>query len=394
MIKRLLTTAILILTISFANAQTAKNSIGISAFTGLKMFTADSVMKGSSWGMEGVYHLNMADNKADWVKMLNIRSVDLSFSYRNYQNIYLAKQPKTTVGFLGDYYGAIAKIGIGIASVGKTELLLNPGFGFGYATESYYTDDNPLVGSHINFTAQIGLKLATPITKSTRLWAGVDLYHYSNAAFKLPNYGVNSINASFGIDQDISTPASQGSKTPFQHYKKHSFEFGVNIGHRGIVQEGGGFDQHPEYKTIQRNRTSDLYKSGIYLGYNYRLNPVLSLRAGFDGVYYYRTLDSQDGIDHFYATYQELGSSYDKLRVGLSLGAELWLGRFSLPVNYGYYLHYKYFTPSYGSTYSPPDTYWTFGARYYFTPHFALEAKQYLHRTQADFAGFGVIVKI
>jgi hypothetical protein len=392
MIKRLLVLIAFIISVNFAKAQTTKNSIGISTFTGLKMFTADSVMKGSSWGLEGVYHLNMADNKADWVKMLNIKSVDLSFSYRNYQNVYLAKQPKTTVGFLGDYYGAIAKIGIGIASVGKTELLLNPGFGFGYAAESYYTDDNPLVGSHINFTAQIGLKLATPITKSTRIWVGVDLYHYSNAAFKLPNYGVNSINASFGIDQDISIPASQGSKTPFQHYKKSTFEFGVNIGHRGIVQDGGGLRGLGLEE--QKKKSSKLYKSGIYLGYNYRLNQILSLRSGIDAVYYYTTLDTISEIHHFYATYQELGSSYDRLRLGVSLGAELWLGRFSLPVNYGYYLHFHYFVPTYNHTYEPPNTYWTFGARYYFTSCFAVEAKQYLHRTQADFAGFGVLFKL
>lgn len=396
MIKRLLVLVIISITVNFAQAQTAKNSIGISAFTGLKMFTADSVMKGTTWGIEGVYHLNMADNKADWVKMLNIRSVDLAFSYRNYQSIYLAKQPTTTVGFLGDYYGAIAKINISLASVGKTELLLNPGFGFGYATETYYTDNNPLVGSHINFTAQIGLKIATPLTSSTRLWAGVDLYHYSNAAFKLPNYGVNSINASFGVDQDISTPATQGSKTPYQHYKKHTFEFGVNIGHRGIVQDGGGLSGagYADRRAYQKTAPNNLYKSGLYAGYNYRLNPVLSLRAGIDAVYYFTTLDTISDVKHYYATYQELGSSYDRFRVGASLGAELWLGRFSLPVNYGYYLHYHYFVPTQNTKYSTPDTYWTFGARYYFTPAFALEAKQYLHRTQADFAGFGVIVKI
>lgn len=397
MLKRLLPTLmalILLLQITSAQAQTNKNSIEVTAFTGLKVFTADSVLKGSSWGIEGVYHLNMVDNKADWVKMLNVRNIDLAFSYHNYDNIYIAKRPAATTGFLGDYYGAVARISIQLASVGKTELLLNPGFGFGYTTQTYYTNDNPLVGSHINFTAQVGLKLSTPLTSSTRLFGGVDIYHYSNAAFKLPNYGVNSINASFGIAQDINQPASQTARKQFNDYKKNSFEFGLNIGHRGLVQDGGGFDQHPEYKAIQKNATSDLYLSGIYLGYNYRLNPILSLRAGVDGVYYFRTLDSADGIDHFYATYQELGSSYDKLRVGASIGAELWLGRFSLPVNYGYYIHYKYFTPSYGSSYSPPDTYWTFGARYYITPYLALEAKQYLHRTQADFAGFGFIVKI
>jgi len=396
MIKRLLTLILLSISISLANAQTATNSIGISAFTGLKMFTADSVLKGNTWGIEGVYHLNMADNKADWVKMLNVRSIDLAFSYRNYQNVYLSKQPKTSVGFLGDYYGALAKLNISLASVGKTELLLNPGFGFGYATETYYTDNNPLVGSHINFTAQLGLKIETPITSSTKLWIGADLYHYSNAAFKLPNYGVNSINASFGIDQDISTPATQGAKKPFQNYKKHSFELGLNIGHRGLVQDGPGLTSagYEDRLAYQKTATSKLYKSGIYVGYNYRLNPVLSLRAGVDAVYYFTTLDSLKDLHHYYATYQELGSSYDRFRVGMSLGAELWMGRFSFPVNYGYYLHYHYFEPTNNKNYSPPNTYWTFGARYYFTQHFALEAKQYLHRTQADFVGFGFIVKI
>ena len=397
MIKKLLPFPIVLLLMLCAIntfAQENKNSIEITPFVGLKTFTADSVLKGSSWGVEATYHINMANNQSDWVKMLNVRNVDVALSYRNNDNIYIAKRQATTTGFLGNYYGAVARIGISLATVGKTELLLNPGFGFGYTTQSYYTNDNPLVGSHINFTAQIGLKVTTPITNSTRLFAGVDVYHYSNAAFKLPNYGVNSINATFGIAQDINQTAPKTAHKAFENNNRNTFEFGLDLGRRGLVQDGGGFAQHPEYKEIQKNATSELYQSGIYLGYNYRLNSILSLRGGIDGVYYFKTLDDQDGIDHYYATYQELGSSYDKLRVGASLGAELWLGRFSLPVNYGYYIHYKYFRPTYGSSYSPPDTYWTFGARYYLTPHFALEAKQYLHRTQADFAGFGVIVKI
>lgn len=396
MIKRLLicfTVVLFLFSVNLVRAQTAKNSIEVSGFTGIKAFTADSALKGNTKGIEAAYHLNMLDNKADWVKMLNVQSVDISVSYRDYGDVYMAKRP-SSLGFLGTYYGAIARLDILLASAGKTQLLLDPGFGFGYTTQSYYTNDNPLVGSHINFTAQIGFRLQTPITQSLKLMGGVDVYHYSNAAFKLPNYGVNSINASLGIAQDLDQPAAKTSANPFQHYKEHSFEFGLDLGRRGLVQDGGGFDQHPDYKAIQKDATSKLYQSGIYLGYNYRLNPVLSLRAGVDGVYYFKTLDSTDGINHYYATYQELGSSYDKLRVGTSLGAELWLGRFSLPVNYGYYIHYKYFKPSYGSSYSPPDTYWTFGARYYFTPGFAIEAKQYLHRTQADFVGFGFVVKI
>jgi hypothetical protein len=394
MIKRLLACLIILiftLCVKPACAQNAQNSVQLSGFSGIKAFTADSALKGNTRGIEAVYNLSMANNKADWVRMLNVQSIDLAFSYRDYGSVYMVRRP-SSVGFLGSYYGALARLNFLMATVGKTQLLLNPGFGFGYATQSYYTTNNPLVGSHINFTAQVGLKVQTPITSSLRLLAGVDVYHYSNAAFKLPNYGVNSINASIGLSQDIDKPAPQTPAYPFQNYKKHSFEFGVDIGRRGLVQDGGGLTGSG--LAYQKTATSHLYQSGLYAGYNYRLNPVLSLRAGLDAVYYYKTLDTLSDIHHFYATYQELGSSYDRWRVGASLGAELWLGRFSLPVNYGYYIHYHYFVPTYGSTYSPPDTYWTFGARYYFTPSFALEAKQYLHRTQADFAGFGVILKI
>src|ERR1700750_871578 len=110
MIKRLLRFPIVLLLAVCADtafAQEAKNSIEITPFVGLKTFTADSVLKGSSWGVEATYHINMANNQADWVKMLNVRNVDLSFSYRNNENIYIAKRPAATMGFLGDYYGAV-----------------------------------------------------------------------------------------------------------------------------------------------------------------------------------------------------------------------------------------------------------------------------------------------
>jgi len=398
MVKKyfLLFIVVLVLYIKPALAQDNKNSIELSPFTGLQMFSAENnTLAGNFYGLEGVYHINMANNKADWVHMLNIRDVNIALSYRDFQNVYLTHKPGSE-GVLGNYIGAVSRINIILLKAGRTDLLLTPGFGFGYATQTFYTNNNEMVGSHINFTAQIGLKVLTPIGRTTRLTAGIDLYHFSNAAFKLPNDGINSINASIGIDQDINVPAPSTAKKLFTNYQKHSFEFGVNIGRRGIVQTGGGLDPivNSANAAYQRTASSDLYQSGFYAGYNYRLNAVLSLRAGFDAVYYYRTLDTISNVHHFYATYQELGSSYDRIRVGASLGAELWLGKFSLPVNFGRYIHYHYFVPTNNHNYAPPDYYWSFGARYYFTPWLAIEAKQYLHRTQADFAGFGVVFKI
>ncbi|WP_448703002.1 acyloxyacyl hydrolase [Mucilaginibacter sp. AW1-3] len=397
MIKNYLLALFLFALLGTACAQSNKNSLELSAFTGLSIFSAEgNTLGGKPYGLEGVYHINMADNKADWVRMLNIRDVSIALSYRNMGQVYLTKKTNTT-GFLGDYIGAVSRLDIVLAKAGRTEFLLVPGFGFGYATQTYYTDArNVLVGSHINFTAQIGAKVLTPIGSSTRLVGGLDLYHYSNAAFKNPNDGINSVNFSLGIDHDISAQAPPTAQKQFKHYAKHSFEIGVGIGRRGLVQTGGGLDPagYPENVAYQRTATSDLYQSGLYVGYNYRLNPVLSLRAGIDADYYYRTLDSVSNIHHFYATYQELGSSFDKIRVGASIGAELWLGKLSLPVNFGHYIHYHYFVPTNQKGYEPPDFYWSFGARYYLTPWVALEAKQYLHRTQADFANFGLVFRL
>jgi hypothetical protein len=377
--------------LAFAFAQDNKNSIEVSPFTALSAFSAEgNTLGGALYGVEGTYHINMANNKADWVHDLHIRDVGISLSYRDFSHVYLTKKPGSQ-GVLGNYYGAVSRISIVLLKAGKTEFMATPGFGFGYAGETYYTNDNTLVGSHINFTAQIGLKFLTPLSASTRLVGGVDLYHYSNAAFKNPNDGINSINASIGIDHDINVAAPPTAKNLFKHYQKHSFEFGVGIGRRGLVQTGGGLDPvgYPANVAFQKAASSDLYQSGLYLGYNYRLSPVLSLRAGFDAVYYFRTLDTISNVQHYYATYQELGSSYDRFRVGASLGAELWLGKFSVPINFGHYIHYHYFVPTQQTSYSPPDFYWSFGMRYYLTPWLALEAKQYLHRTQADYANFG-----
>src|SRR5476651_2762773 len=75
-----------------ATAQDSKNSLEVSPFTGLQIFTAEGYkLGGSFYGAEGVYHINMADNKADWVHMLNIRDVSIALSYRDLEHISLTK---------------------------------------------------------------------------------------------------------------------------------------------------------------------------------------------------------------------------------------------------------------------------------------------------------------
>ncbi|MVN23335.1 acyloxyacyl hydrolase [Mucilaginibacter arboris] len=345
-------------------AQNRSNSIEVSPYYNVSMFSSEkNNLQGSAWGGDVIYHIDMHENKTDWVRLLHVQDVGMAFSYHNMQQVALTSNPSTK-GFLGDAYGLTAKLSIALANAGNTQLLLTPGFGFVYSTESYFTNQSPLVGSHINLASEIGLKVVTSISKLTRIVAGVGVFHYSNGAYRLPNNGINALNISAGIVQNINQPGPIHPASAFSVYK-HSFEFGADIGRRAVFKSKDGY-----------------YKSGIYAGYNYRVNPVFSLKAATDAVYYYKTFD----INNFAQTYQGNGTSYDKVRVGLSLGGDLWIGRLALMANYGYYLHYK--------SYLPNKYYWTAGFKYYIATWVALSAKMYVNHTDADFAGFGLLFRV
>ena len=351
---------------SCASAQSTSNQLEISGLYGISSFTAEKYkLPGHLVGGEAVYHFNMANNKADYVRLLNISSIDVVGSYRNLHSITITNDPGSKKGALGEVYALMGRLEIPFIKAGATQFIFTPGFGFAYSTQTYFTNGNPLVGSHINLAAQAGVKVKTPVSASTSIQAGIDIFHYSNGAYRVPNNGINTVEASVGIVQDINTSATITGEHASDQYYKHSFEFGADIGRRGVYKSKQGF-----------------YKSGFSAAYNYRVNPVFSLKGGADAVYYYTVFDP----NNYEVTYQYNGTSYDRWRVGLSLGGDLWLGRFAVMANYGYYLHYK-------ST-KPIHTYWTPGLKYYFLPWAAIQAKAYIHGSDCDYVGGGIMLRV
>jgi hypothetical protein len=364
------------------NPSTASNSISITGFNGINIFSAEkNYLKGENWGTEIGYNLNLKNNESDWVRMMNAKSISFVFSYRNMDDVYLTKTAGTT-GFLGNAYTVVSLLDLSLFQAGKVNFLLTPGFGVTYATKTYRTNYNPVIGSHINLGAEIGLKAEAPVSSSMKIQLGLHLFHYSNAAFNLSNNGVNTINASIGIIRDIDAYKNPRKIVAFNIEHKSSFEFGLGIGHRGLKQN---YNQKlsPADSIKLEYATSHLNNVGIYAGYNYRLNPLLSLKGGTDVVYYSTTFNKVN----FLYTSQDYGTSYDKFSVGTSIGADLWLSKVVFEADYGYYLHLKYDV-------TPVHTYWNFGVKYYLTNWVALETKAYLHRTQAHFANFGLLFHI
>jgi hypothetical protein len=347
-------------------AQTSQDKIEVTPFKGVKIFTAEkNELKGNFYGIEAAYHFNMAKNNSPYIKMLNIRDIDIVATYRNMEDVILNNDPDSK-GLLGSAFGIGGRLEIGLLKAGPVRLLFTPGLGFVYSTESYFTNGNPITGSHLNLSAQVGLKVSTAITPTTAIQTGMDVYHYSNGAFRLPNNGVNAYNFTLGVVQNINYERAASTPNPaYENFHRHSVDLGVDVGARGVFKQ----DKH-------------FYRTGLYANYSYRLNRAFSLKLGTDAVYYDQVLDPA----RFDETFQYYGASYDKWRVGLSAGTDIWLGRLVIMANFGRYLHYN--------SYYPTKYYWTAGMKYYVLPWLALQGKGYVHNTEADYIGIGLAVKI
>ncbi|MET4545068.1 hypothetical protein ABIE26_002386 [Pedobacter africanus] len=358
-----------LLSLSFAAAnlhaqevQDTRNSIEFAPQVSLGVFTAQHKLSGTAYGGELIYHMSTTANPRPWMKMLNLKSLDLVFNYKKMSNIVMESDPRPDR--FGDSYALIAALNFSLLKGKNTELFVTPGLGMGYLGETWFTNENVLVGSHLNFSSRIALKLATKIGPATRLSAGLDILHFSNGGTRVPNNGMNISSVSLGLIQSLKTKsaADTSSWRKPMDYKKHSIDIGVNIGRRGVYRSKDG-----------------LYKTGLYAGYNYRLNSVLGFGAGLDAVYYHTIYDPLRNTE----TYQSKASSFDRWRVGLAVGPDLWMGRMAMSVKYGYYMHYN--------SLMNIKTYWTPGLKYNVLDWAAVQAKIYIHETEADFVGFGFI---
>ena len=340
-----------------------KSNIEFSPQVSVGVFTAEHKLSGRAYGGELIYHMNTA-NPRPWMRMLNLKSLDLVFNYKNMSDIVMLSDPRPNR--FGDSYALIGALNFSLLKVKRAELFVTPGLGLGYLGKTWFTNQNVLVGSHLNFSSRIALKLATWVTPSARLTAGLDILHFSNAGTRVPNNGMNVSSVSLGVVQSLNTNKMLANDTVSWRkpvdYKKHSIDFGIGIGRRGVYRSKNG-----------------LYKTGLYAGYNYRLNSVFGVGAGVDAVYYHTIYDPLRNVE----TYQSKASSFDRWRIGAAIGPDLWMGRMGLMVKYGYYLHYN--------SLMDIKTYWTAGLKYNVLDWVAVQTKIYIHQTEADFAGFGLM---
>ena len=374
-VKHLVILILLFTSSTKLKAQSNNNQIEFSGVYGANTFTPDFTVQGQIKGGELVYHFNMQSSKLDYLKALNIKYIDIAASYRNLESLTIDHDP-TTKGLLGDAYSLVGKLDIQILKTGPLKLYFIPGVGFTYSTVSYFSNYNPIVGSKLNLASQAGLKLVTNITSSTGIVIGTDFLHYSNSGERTPNNGINTINYTIGIIQDLHTQGPSTTKNPFQYEGLNSFECTLDIGFRGQYQSKNEF-----------------VRNGLFAGYSRKLNSVFSLETGLDLGHYFTTFDPYN----WGPTNENYASSLSHWRLGLSVGGEARLGRLGFFADYGYNLYFD-------NVYITDDTsahilnnhvkfYLNPGFRYYLSQQVAIQIKQYTNKQAADYLGMGVFFR-
>ncbi len=362
---RFLLIPLIIFCIQVLSAKAQNNaSIEFTPQVSLTRFSANPINKlsGQVYGAELVYHRNTIINPAAWMRELNLKSIDVIFNYKNMSRVKRVYQPIEKE--FGDSYGLLAGITIPLISSNHFYIDVAPSFGGLYASKTWYTNGNPIIGAHLNFASRIALKTGIALNDKIDLTGGIDILHYSNAGTRVPNNGMNVVSAELGIKYNFHRLNSNDTVTRKADFiKKHQFDLGANVGRRGVYQSKEG-----------------LYKTGLYAGYNYRLSHVWALSAGIDAVYYHTIYDPNRNLE----TYQSNASSFKRWRVGVAVGPDFWMGNLAAMFKYGYYVYYD--------SLNPVKTYWTTGFKYKTTKWLALQAKIYVHKTEADYLGFGFLI--
>lgn len=351
----------------WSQQQPALNALSFKANAGLDIAKTTNGARNYLYGLHLSYDWGLAASNADWIRILNAKTLSLGVLWHNMNN--MAETVEGQSYPFGQAIGLVAEVDFQLVQAGPVKLFFTPGVGLTYITETIFTQpETSTVGSHLNMalTGELGLEI--PLNDRLSLLAATNILHYSNGGMQVPNGGINTINASLGLKTTLGNALAEDrkSKDPaFATAEGGSAELVVGMGRRGRYRTHGAF-----------------LRTGVYGGYNYFINQAIGFKGGVDMVYYHHVFDGE----RFDETFQYYASSYDRIRLGLSIGAEAAMGRFAVNGMFGRYLHFNSF---HGMMW-----YWSSALRYYVKPYLGLQSTLYMHRIQADYLNWGVVLKI
>ena len=261
-------------------------------------------------GMELTWSYQVKGDKA-WHRLFNYPQKGISFYYFN-----LSSKKHFGYGL-----GILPHINFPIGE--KRKFGVKVGYGLGYIQKPFDVKDNYknlVIGTKINVLFNTGVNYRWNLSEKLLLKCGMNLTHFSNGAFKLPNLGINNLTAdigfSYSLNQDVilESPKEESSQRNWKHFVFSSFSV------KEIELLSG-----KKYGILNIN--SDALK---------KVTDKLVIGGGADFSYNSSLVHSLSGLDENY----EINNS-DNIRMGVHGSFGLKIGRNYFLLQMGVYLRNK-----------------------------------------------------
>lgn len=275
---------------------------------------------------------------------ISVRGIDLS-------------NPK----ILGYGFGVASFFSVPVILKKRVSWCLEMAAGLGYLTRKFdYQSNykNIAIGSNINAFAFLGTKLSYQISTNLYATSSLSFNHFSNAAYSLPNLGLNYPMASLGAGWLLNPrKKSEPYSGPIDKVKSY-WSASVAFGIKELPK--------PRNKKFTVFSTSFERITG--------LNKKSSLLLGMD-MFYNSGLKAQQEFN------SEKISAIENLQIGIHVGYQIHIDKFSALIATGAYAKSSYKQDGY--------VYHRVGMRYFFNEHLGAQLTLKTHLFKADFFELG-----
>ncbi len=246
----------------------------------------------------------------------------------------------------------------------RGELAYKIGFGLAYNSEKYdreTNNKNNVLSTDISAGILFEFLYQYKIANHLGVYSSFSLTHFSNAALKKPNSGINVFSLNFGLQYYINSK-------PIKYIAHNEDELDAkNIGYTFSIAGGA-------HEAVRINTGTDpFFVVSAFI--DKTLNRKSKLGVGLEW-FYSESLKNFKDEDYFLPE----GEDPDFNRIGLALGHEWVISEFSIISQLGYYIYDPF------SVFDP--IYFRLGLRRYFGSHFFGSIAVKSHAAKAEAGEF------
>jgi hypothetical protein len=360
------------------HAQDRYNALSVNYIQGLRISsTFNTHLDGNYKGGQVGYHIII--DSTEWAKKLSVKDIEIQASYLNYQNIAFTGINGSR-GVLGNHYALAAGVNIHVAKWRAVTFIISPGIGAVYAPKNFYTtyNENFAIGSALNVLLYARAKIVFPVFPSVYFEGGAGFSHTSNGSLSFPNNGIDNISGYAGVLVDLKKVQPKVHKTTFVD-DDNFFTVTGTIG--GRSQQKTGYTKNLKTNigyfadTAIQTQTPLIYQANLLFAYTHHVGSLFSVTASTDAAYYFKTFS----WNNFFKTYEGAFTSTGHFSLGITAGADLWVGRMVFSAGGGYYVFHQFLYPN-------THFYVPWGVKYFVSQQIAL----HIRTISNDYSSVGV----